>query len=159
MSFDKSRFTFNPQKDYAGVVMQQGRVQLDADWNEWLAELIRRTQAGTLDILGRAVYRPTTPFAFQITASSSGGTNKLTIGPGRMYVDGLLAENHGDPATVQWDPALAEMSNTPQPPPAAETGAIDLHRAAVHAAGHHAAVRRSGPSSPTSMSGSGRSII
>jgi Family of unknown function (DUF6519) len=125
VSFDKSRFTFDPRKDYAGVVMQQGRVQLDADWNEWLAEANRRTQAGTLDTLGRAVYPATTPYAFQITASSSGGTNKLTIGSGRMYVDGLLAENHGDPATVQWDPALAEMSNTPQPPPAAETGAID----------------------------------
>ena len=48
MSFDNSRFTFNPRKDYAGVVMQQGRVQLDSDWNEWLAEMIRRTQAGTL---------------------------------------------------------------------------------------------------------------
>src|SRR5262249_52265510 len=32
------------------------------------------------------------------------------IGPGRMYVDGLLAENHGDPKPAQWDPALAEMS-------------------------------------------------
>jgi hypothetical protein len=125
VSFDKSRFTFDPKKDYTGVVMQQGRVQLDADWNEWLAELARRTQAGTLDLLGRAAYPETTPYAFEITASSSGGTNQLAIGPGRMYVDGLLAENHGDPATVQWDPALAEMSNTPQPPPATETGAID----------------------------------
>jgi hypothetical protein len=105
--------------------MQQGRVQLDADWNEWLSELFRRTQAGTLDILGRAVYPATTPYAFQITASSSGGNNVLTIGPGRMYVDGLLAENHGDPAAAVWDPALAEISNTPQPPPATETGAID----------------------------------
>ena len=25
----------------------------------------------------------------------------------------------------QWDPALGEMSDTPQPPPAADTGAID----------------------------------
>ena len=126
MTFDKSRFTFKPRKDYSGVVMQQGRVQLDSDWNEWLAELSRRTQAGTLDILGRAVYPATTPFAFQITASSSGGTNTLKIGPGRLYVDGLLAENHGDPATVQWDTALAEMSNTPQPPPGSATGAIDF---------------------------------
>ena len=126
MSFDKSRFTFDPRKDYSGVVMQQGRVQLDSDWNEWLAELTRRIQAGTLDILGRAVYPATTPFAFHVTASSSGGTNVLKIGPGRMYVDGLLAENHGDPATVTWDPALAAMSNTPQPPPAAEVGAIDF---------------------------------
>ena len=124
MSFDNSRSTFNPCNDYAGVVMQQGRVQLDADWNEWLSEFARRMQAGTLDILGRAVYPATTPYAFQITASSSGGSNLLTIGPGRMYVDGLLAENHGDPTTAVWDPALAETSNTPQPPPATESGAI-----------------------------------
>jgi hypothetical protein len=125
VSFDKSRFTFNPQNDYSGVVMQQGRVQLDSDWNEWLAELSRRIQAGTLDIMGSAVYPATTPYAFHIQASSSGGSNVLTIGPGRMYVDGLLAENHGDPKAAQWDPALAEMSDTPQPPPATETGDID----------------------------------
>jgi hypothetical protein len=125
MSFDISRLTFNPLNDYSGVVMQQGRVHLDSDWNEWLAELTRRMQAGTLDILGRAVYPATTPYAFQITASSSGGSNVLTIGPGRMYVDGLIVENHGDPTTAVWDPALAEMSNSPQPPPATETGAID----------------------------------
>jgi hypothetical protein len=71
------------------------------------------------------VYPATTPFAFHITAASSGGSKVLKIGPGRLYVDGLLAENHGDPATVSWDPALAEMSNTPQPP-GAETGAIDF---------------------------------
>jgi hypothetical protein len=125
VSFDKSRFTFNPRKDYSGVVMQQGRVQMDADWNEWLAELTRRIRAGTLDVLGRAAYPATTPHAFQITAASPGGTKTMTIGPGRMYVDGLLAENHGDPATAQWDPALAEMSNAPQPPPAALTSALD----------------------------------
>jgi hypothetical protein len=43
------------------------------------------------------------------------------IGPGRMYVDGIQAENHGTPASASWnltwDPALAGMSNTPQPPP------------------------------------------
>ena len=87
MSFDNSRSTFNPRNDYSGVVMQQGRVQLDSDWNEWFAELTRRMQAGTLDLLGRAVYPATTPHAFEITAQ--GG--KLLIGPGRMYVDGLLA--------------------------------------------------------------------
>jgi hypothetical protein len=125
LAFDNSRYTFNPRNNYSGVVMQQGRVQLDSDWNEWLTELLRRTQAGTLDILGRAVYPATTPFAFQIIASSSDGKNQISIGPGRMYVDGLLAENHGDPAAAAWDPALAELSNSPQPPPSAESGAID----------------------------------
>jgi hypothetical protein len=121
VSFDTSRNRFAPWKNYSGVVMEQGRVQLDSDWNEWLAQIARRTQAGALDILGLAAYPPTTPFAFLIGFDGSGN---LTIGPGRMYVDGLLAENHGDPKTVVWDSALAEMSNTPQPPPAAETGAI-----------------------------------
>jgi len=49
MSFDCSRFTFNAWHDFLGVVMQQGRVQLDADWNEFSSQLLRRIQAGTLD--------------------------------------------------------------------------------------------------------------
>ncbi|WP_429291480.1 DUF6519 domain-containing protein [Paraburkholderia sp. CI3] len=121
MSFDTSRFRFDPWKNYSGVVMEQGRVQLDSDWNEWLAQMVRRAQAETLDFIGRATYPATTPFAFLLKFDGAG---KLTIGPGRMYVDGLLAENHGDPTTTVWDPALGEMSNTPQPPPASETGAI-----------------------------------
>jgi hypothetical protein len=136
MSFDISRITFSPLNDYLGPAMQQGRVQLDADWNEWLAEINRRIQAGTLDILGRAVYPATTPYAFQITPIS-GTPNSLQIGPGRMYVDGILIENHGvadttsTPVLPAWDPALAEMSDAPQPPlapPAAGTapaGSVD----------------------------------
>jgi hypothetical protein len=115
LSFDNSRFTFDPWKNFSGVVMEQGRVQLDADWNEWLAEISRRIQAGTLDIMGHASYPPTTPSAFLITATS-GSPNTVTIGCGRMYVDGLLAENHGQYKTASWDPALAELSNSPQPP-------------------------------------------
>ena len=119
MSFDNSRFTFDPFKNYAGVVMEQGRVQLDADWNEWLAELSRRIQAGTLDIFGHAVYTPTNLWAFLITATSGGSSNSpntVSIGCGRMYIDGLLAENHGLHKNAVWDPALAELSGNPQPP-------------------------------------------
>ena len=141
MSFDNSRFTFNPRKDYSGVVMQQGRVQMDSDWNEWLAEFTRRIQAGTLDILGRAVYPATTPYAFQITASTSAARNSL-IGPGRMYVDGLLAENHGDPAAAKMGPGAGRDVGR-----AAATARFShdrrhrLHTAALHAAEHHAARR------------------
>ena len=121
MSFDNSRFTFNPTKNYHGVIVQQGRVQTDAEWNDWVAEVNRRTQAGGLDVFGRAVYPATTPYAFEIFPVS-GATKKLMIGPGRMYVDGLLAENHGDPTATVWDPALGELSNAPQPPPTAPAG-------------------------------------
>lgn len=109
MSFDNSRFTFDPWKDYFGVVMQQGRVHLDSDWNEWLSEFTRRIQAGSLDTFGRAAYPSTTPCAFKITAAAG----QLTIGAGRMYVDGLLVENHGPLAAAQWDPALDELSGAP----------------------------------------------
>jgi hypothetical protein len=118
MAFDTSRSIFNPFKDYSGVVMEQGRVQTDADWNELLAEDSRGARARTLDALGHVFYPPTTPYAFQIAASTSGTTNSIDIGLGRMYLDGLLVENHGPHKTAVWDPALDELSNTPQPPPA-----------------------------------------
>jgi hypothetical protein len=121
MSFDISRFTFNPWKDYLGVVMQQGRVQLDSDWNEWLAEYSRRIQAGTLDLLGLTGVPSTTPYGFKIKAYSSG--QQITIGTGRIYVDGLLVENHGSIGGAQWDSALAEWSGAP--PGAAETDVPD----------------------------------
>jgi hypothetical protein len=107
MSFDASRFSFHPWNDYFGVVMQQGRVQLDSDWNEWVAELGRRLQAGTMDTVGRAVVPRTTPEGFHILAA--GGA--LSIGVGRMYVDGLLAENHGKPP-LAWNADLAELSGS-----------------------------------------------
>lgn len=120
MSFDNSRYLFNPFNDYSGLVMPQGRVQLDADWNEFLAEIARRIQAGTLDIMGRAVYPATTPDAFYI--SSSGTPWVVNIGQGRIYVDGLMAENHGPIDTALWDPALAELSGAPQPAPSSISG-------------------------------------
>ena len=113
MSFDSSRFTFNPWNDFSGVVMQQGRVQVDADWNEWLAELNRRIQAGSLDTYGRAAVPKTTPEGFHMTITAG----VVNIGPGRIYVDGLLAENHGLPLPLSggWTPP---NPNPPGPPPA-----------------------------------------
>jgi len=108
MSFDTSRYTFDPWNNFAGVVMPQGRVQLDSDWNEWLAELGRRLRAGTLDIVGRAAVPITTKNGFKIElAQSSTGGISVSIGQGRMYVDGLLAENHGLPAPdpQKWIPS------------------------------------------------------
>src|SRR5215469_3031266 len=107
MSFDISRITFDPRNNFSAVVMQQGRVQLDSDWNEWLAEFARRIRAGTLDTLGRAVVPETTKNAFLIFLTETQlGNLSIGIGPGRMYVDGLLAENHGllPPNPQKWIP-------------------------------------------------------
>jgi hypothetical protein len=60
----------------------------------------------------------TTPFGFALKPSQDANAQRhLTIGAGRMYVDGLLVENHGPPTAAQWDPALAELSGAPQEPP------------------------------------------
>jgi len=128
VSFDNSRITFNPLNDYSGVVMEQGRVQTDADWNELLFEMGRRLQAGALDTMGQAVYPTTTPFAFQIVPSTAAG-GSVTIGRGRMYVDGILVENHGQIVNGlltngSWDPALAELSGSPQPPLATDANPV-----------------------------------
>ncbi|MGB8340804.1 MAG: DUF6519 domain-containing protein [Chthoniobacterales bacterium] len=103
MSSDISRQRFNPTNDFQNVLMQQGRVQLDADWNEWNEILDRRWRSETIDIIGRCVVPLETPHGFEIELS--GGS--LTIGRGRIYVHGLQAENHGA-GDLEFDAILAE---------------------------------------------------
>jgi uncharacterized protein DUF6519 len=116
MASDISRVRFDPLRDFAGVVLQQGRLLLDADFNDLVAILERRLRAETSDLTsfgpdpdlqGVAWVPRQTPHAFEITAAS--GT--ITIGRGRMYVDGLLAENHGVELDG-FDPLLAERTGT-----------------------------------------------
>lgn len=107
MPGDYTRVTFNPFEDHLGVLMQQGRVLLDADFNELVEILGRRLHAGTMDIIGRCAVPRETPDGFRIQIS---GTT-ITIGRGRIYVDGLLAENHGK-APLEFDPSLGELRGT-----------------------------------------------
>ena len=139
MSADLSGVRFDARNDFTKVVQQQGRVMLDADGNEQadLDDRRFRAQAADLgsfgpatDIVGTAVIPRTTPDAFRL--SISGGV--LTLGRGRMYVDGVLADNHGTGAD-ELDPLLAEVRGAaatpyldqpswpaPGPPPLPSTG-------------------------------------
>ena len=108
MSGDYSRITFDPWDDDLGVLLQQGRPLSDAEWNALAMQLRRRMQADTLDTIGPAVVPMQTPDAFKI--GFAGGGN-LSIGRGRMYVDGLLAENHGR-GPKNWDKQLEEEIGT-----------------------------------------------
>src|SRR5918999_3175069 len=107
MSGDYSRVRFDPKNDFSAVLMQQGRVQLDSDWNEFASLLDRRWRTETVDIIGKGTVPKETPDGFRIQIP--GGA--LTIGRGRIYVDGLLAENHGK-APLEFDPVLAERRGT-----------------------------------------------
>jgi len=103
MSGDYSRERFDPRMHLSGLLQQQGRVHYDGDANELMRILGRRARAQTADAIGRAAVPRETPGGFEI--SVAGGT--LTIGCGRIYVDGLLAENHGK-APLEFDSVLEE---------------------------------------------------
>ena len=52
MKGDFTRNTFDPLKHFTRVLMQQGRVQLDADWNEQAAILLHCLQTLAADLIG-----------------------------------------------------------------------------------------------------------
>ena len=54
MKGDFTRWTFDPQKRFSQVLMQQGRVQLDADWNEQTSILLHYLRTLAAHIIGRA---------------------------------------------------------------------------------------------------------
>jgi hypothetical protein len=89
MKADFSRNSFDPRKHYSAVLLQQGRVQIDADWNEQQQIHAHRAERVSADVIGSTGAPKTSPgFGFGFTAD---GTD-LTLTPGRYYVDGLLCE-------------------------------------------------------------------
>jgi len=108
MGTDFSRIRLNPFLNYAGVELKQGGVLLDADANELVDIVDRRLRALASDVLGRVTASSNTAEAFKISVSGAA----LSIAKGRLYVDGLLAENHGalssDPAKRLFDDLMAE---------------------------------------------------
>ncbi|RJO70855.1 hypothetical protein D5S18_27105 [Nocardia panacis] len=94
MQGDFSRRTHRAADHFAAVLMQQGRVQLDADFNEQAEILLHYLRTVVGDLVGPAA-APKDHAGFEIAAhnGSDGKLDDLLIGPGRMYVDGLLVEN------------------------------------------------------------------
>ncbi len=112
MSGDYTRFTFDSGKRYSGVLMQQGRVQLDADWNENIDIIRHRVRNLSLDSFGPVgVPYLSLPDSF-LLGLIAGPPPDLSITPGRLYVDGLVAEAFAaDGATYLNQPFY------PDPPP------------------------------------------
>lgn len=127
MAGDFSRNTFDAKKHYSGVLMQQGRVQLDADWNEQLAIQHYRAHTETKDLVG-ACGVPKKGNSFKITASAD--DSNINIAPGHIYVGGLLCQldnaanyvsqpyyPHPDSSHFANPPAIPPQSPTGSPPP------------------------------------------
>src|SRR4051812_42761746 len=113
MKGDFSRDTFDPLKHFTRVLMQQGRVQLDADWNEQTAMLRHYIRALAGDLIGPHG-GPEGLCGFRILTHDMLNTScghdtpetvgesvlypltlpgNFMIGTGRYYVGGLLCEN------------------------------------------------------------------
>jgi len=107
MNGDFSRLTFDPAKHYSSVLLQQGRVQLDADANEQAALGLYHLRAAIADIIGP--HGGPAGDSFKITPRA--GTAKqpvadLLIGRGHYYVDGILCENDADDTSYLHQPDL-----------------------------------------------------
>ncbi len=89
---DFTRDTFYPLRHLTRVFMQQGRVQLDADWNEQVSILLHYLRSAARD-LGGEHWGPSADAGFRIGFD---GKNNLTITKGHYYVQGILCENEED---------------------------------------------------------------
>lgn len=90
MKGDFTRDTFQSNKHYQRVLMQQGRVQLDADWNEQAAIASRRDETTASDIVGLCG-GPAEGAAFRITPDAA-RPGDFQLSAGRYYVEGAQCE-------------------------------------------------------------------
>ncbi len=89
MGSDRARVSYDPSRHWRGVISQQGRVTLEADWNEAAAIAAAERRAELIDLVGPA---GTPDDGYAVTAvtdpQSGAATGDLTIGAGTMYVGG-----------------------------------------------------------------------
>ena len=93
MKGDFSRDSFDPVKHFSRVLQQQGRVQLDADWNEQAAILLHYLRTLAADLMGPFAGPEGSALGFAIRDVQPQG---FEISEGRYYVDGILCENEHD---------------------------------------------------------------
>ena len=113
MKGDFSRFTFRRTNHYRNVRLQQGRVLLDADWNEQIDIQSHHSRIVARDVIGLSG-APLHDAGFEPSVEG----DNLRIGQGRYYVDGILCENERD-VSFAAEPALSDVPPQPDLPSAA----------------------------------------
>lgn len=88
MKGDFSRSTFHAERPYSSVRMQQGRVPLDADWNEQVDIIDHQRRRAIADIVGGCCIPESEPSSFRVTVAGA----ELRVEGGRAWVQGTLAE-------------------------------------------------------------------
>ncbi|MBO1350453.1 MAG: tail fiber domain-containing protein [Hormoscilla sp. GUM202] len=99
MKGDFTRSTFDASKHYSSVRLQQGRVLLDADWNEQLDIMAYRETTTNKDIIGLNGVPQTEDGSFLVEFNENEYGYFITLNKGRCYVEGILCENEGEEGT------------------------------------------------------------
>lgn len=86
MGSDRARISFDPTRQYRSVVVQQGRVTLDADVNEQAALASEALRIETIDLVGPA---GTPDNGYKVVTD---GQDNLTVDAGTMYLGGWRLE-------------------------------------------------------------------
>ncbi|WP_424103133.1 DUF6519 domain-containing protein [Moorena producens] len=107
MKGDFTRWTFDASNRYSSVRLQQGRVLLDADWNEQLDIMAHREQYANKEIIGLHGVPDLSSFAVEFPDNEN-----IKLGAGRCYVEGVLCEKIGEELQeISTVPGLEEPSN------------------------------------------------
>jgi len=122
MKGDFSRNSFRQEKHYRKVNMQQGRVNLDSDYNEQNEIFLYLQRKIVKDIVGQHA-APVDNAGFKIIPNK----NEFTIGAGHYYIDGILCENESTVlATQQPYMPMKSRNNIPARPSDSETHLVYL---------------------------------
>ena len=104
MGSDRARVSYDPSRHWRGVINQQGRVTLEADWNEAAAIAAEDDRAQLVDVIGPS---GTPDDGYRVLPVS--GSGDLTVQHGTMYVGGerMVLETDLDyahqPDWVDWN--------------------------------------------------------
>lgn len=94
MKGDFARVTFDATTHIRRVMRQQGRVDVEADWNEQAAVLLHQLESMMGDLVGPyAAPRPEASGGLDGFKVAGIGKFDLRVQPGHYWVDGVLCEN------------------------------------------------------------------
>jgi hypothetical protein len=97
MKADLTRRTFRHERHYISTLQQQGRVPIDADWNEQGEIQQHRDESEAIDVIGPSGF-PNSAGNFLLGLTPDG--SDVVVDPGRGYVDGILCELDADPVAT-----------------------------------------------------------
>jgi len=127
MGSDRARVSYDKDQQYRSVVMQQGRVTLEADWNESQQIASEELRHETLDIVG-PVGTPDDGYKVILSSKPTTPSCDFQIQRGTMYVGGVRASQSKSVRyshQSEWldasdDPDWVDPAKLAQSPPTAE---------------------------------------